>query len=122
VTASPRILDSGWGSIVAADVGELRDAKLWPGGGRAWDWNETGTHHVPGIQPADLEEVLDHGASVVVLSRGRDVRLLTPETTMEWLAVLGVEVHVHETGAAIDRYNSLVDRGASVGGLFHTTC
>jgi hypothetical protein len=26
-----------------------RDAKLFPGGSREWNWRETGTEHVPGI-------------------------------------------------------------------------
>ena len=46
-----------------------KDAKLFPGGSREWNWRETGTEHVPGIQPADVQELLDHGAKVVVLSR-----------------------------------------------------
>jgi NAD(P)-dependent dehydrogenase (short-subunit alcohol dehydrogenase family) len=41
-----------------------------PGGGREWNWLETGTHHNPGIQIAEVEELLEHGAGVVVLSRG----------------------------------------------------
>ena len=51
-------------------VGSGRDYKLYPGGGREWDWKETDTHHVPGIQPADVEELLAHGSKVIVLSRG----------------------------------------------------
>ena len=50
--------------------GSLKDAKLYPGGARAWDWRETGTRHDPGIQPTDVAELLDHGAEVVVLSTG----------------------------------------------------
>jgi hypothetical protein len=56
-------------------LGIGKDFKLYPGGGREWDWNETGTRHVPGIQPADVEELFAHGATVVVLSRGMDLRL-----------------------------------------------
>ena len=35
-------------------LGSGKDFKLCPGGGRQWDWGETNTEHVPGIQPADL--------------------------------------------------------------------
>ena len=103
-------------------LGRLRDAKLWPGGGRGWDWNETGTHHRPGIQPADVAELLEHGADVVVLSRGREMRL---ETTSEVLSLLGarqVEVVREETGAAIGEYNRLAAAGRRVGALLHSTC
>jgi hypothetical protein len=36
-------------------LGKGKDFKLWPGGGRPRDWRETGTHQVPGIQPADVQ-------------------------------------------------------------------
>ena len=34
------------------------------------DWKETGTAHKPGILPADVAELLDHGATTIVLSQG----------------------------------------------------
>jgi hypothetical protein len=59
----------------------FKDAKLFPGGAREWDWRETGTGHVPGIQPGDIQELLDHGATVLVLSQGMWGRLgVCPET------------------------------------------
>jgi len=67
---SPRITHLEWGRIDAEGLARAHDVKLWPGGGRAWDWSETGTHHVPGIQIADVEELLEEGARIVVLSRG----------------------------------------------------
>ncbi len=103
-------------------LGEGKDFKLWPGGGRPWDWRETGTEHHPGIQPADVAELLEHGAEIVVLSRGRELRLQTASSTLEELASLGVEVRQEETQAAIDTYNELARRGLKVGGLFHSTC
>lgn len=48
----------------------FKDAKIFPGGAREWDWRETGTRHAPGIQPADVQELIEHGAKAVVLSRG----------------------------------------------------
>ena len=119
---SPRVGANGWGYIEAQGVGRLRDAKLWPGGGRAWDWNETGTRHQPGIQPADVRELLDHGAEVVVLSRGRECRLEVCAETMALLEEANVEVAHEETGAAIDAYNRLAADGRRVAALFHTTC
>jgi len=119
---SPRVREDGWGFVEVDGVGRLRDAKLWPGGGRAWDWNETGTHHRPGIQPADLAELLEHRPDVVVLSRGRELRL---ETTPEALSLLdagGVETVRAETGAAIEAYNRLAGAGRRVAALLHTTC
>ena len=49
---------------------------------REWDWNETGTQHDPGIQPADVDELLAHDPEVIVLSRGRELRLQTQPQTL----------------------------------------
>jgi hypothetical protein len=48
---SPRIDRVEWGKLVIADH-TFRDAKLFPGGTREWNWRETNTHHVPGVQRA----------------------------------------------------------------------
>ena len=56
--SSPAITHLSWGKLEVADHGTFKDAKLWPGGARAWDWSETGTRHEPGIQPADVAELL----------------------------------------------------------------
>ena len=67
---SPRIMALAWGRIEVEGAATLRDAKLFPGGAREWDWRETGTECTAGIQPADVCELLDHGATTIVLSRG----------------------------------------------------
>jgi len=116
------VVDDGWGFVDVDGLGRLRDAKLWPGGGRGWDWNETGTHHRPGIQPADLAELLDHDADVIVLSRGRQLRLETTPEALVLLAERRVELIRDETGAAIGEYNRLAAAGRRVAALLHSTC
>ena len=120
---SPRVVSIAWGRMyVSGSIGKVKDVKLWPGGGRAWDWGETGTRHSPGIQLADIEELLDHGATTVVLSRGMDEKLGVPDVTVRALEDRGIEVHVAETRAAVDIYNKLISNSVRVGGLFHSTC
>lgn len=120
---SPRITHISWGCLEIEDRDQpFKDAKLYPGGARAWDWNETGTSHTPGIQPADVEELLEHGASVVVLSRGMNERLKVKSETLEMLDARNVETHVLQTEKAVERYNELQEAHESVGGLFHSTC
>jgi hypothetical protein len=102
-------------------LGTGKDFKLWPGGGRVWDWNETGTRHVPGIQTADVEELVANGARTIVLSRGMLLRLQVPMETLTWLTQRGVAVHVCENDTAVELYNGLRELQA-VGGLFHSTC
>ena len=118
---SPRITHISWGRMDVEDLGTGRDFKLYPGGGREWDWTETGTHHVPGIQPADVQELLDHGSKVVILTRGMQLVLQICLETLQMLRDRGIRYHVEETNAAVELYNRLAQTDA-VGGLFHSTC
>ena len=121
-TKSLLITEISWGRMVVEGVGDGKDFKLWPGGGRAWDWGETDTHHVPGIQPADVQELLDHGCQAIVLSQGMLRKLQTCQETLDLLASHGIAVHVAESNEAVEIYNDLVRREKVVGGLFHSTC
>lgn len=118
---SPRIIHIAWGEMKVEGIGSGKDFKLYPGGGREWDWNETNTRHVPGIQPSDLEELLDKGSKVIVLSRGMQLVLQTCPETLEMLEKKRIPVYVEETKAAVELYNRLAGQEA-VGGLFHSTC
>ena len=120
---SPRITHISWGCLeIEGRDQPFKDAKLYPGGARKWDWNETGTSHSPGIQPADVEELLEHGAKVVVLSRGMNQRLQVKSETLQMLDDKGIEAYVLPTEAAAERYNDLQAAQRPVGGLFHSTC
>jgi hypothetical protein len=118
---SPRIVALAWGKIEVEGAGTFRDAKLFPGGARAWDWRETGTEHTPGIQPADVRELLDHGATAVVLSQGMLKRLRICPETLKLLKQQGVGAYVLPTQDAVDLYNDL-RKAERVAGLFHTNC
>ena len=82
---SPKNLAVSWGQLEVDGLSTGKDFKLFPGGGRAWDWNETGTRHKPGIQPADVEELISHGATTVVLSQGMDMKLHVDQATLTFL-------------------------------------
>jgi hypothetical protein len=122
VPQSPRILRVSWGELEVEGIGIGRDYKLYPGGGREWDWTETNTHHVPGIQPADVEELLEKGSRIIVLSRGMQLALQICPETMQMLLGRSISVYVDETRAAIETYNVLAVQQQPVGGLFHSTC
>ena len=119
---SPAIEHLSWGVMQIHALGTGKDVKLWPGGGRSWDWRETNTQHVPGIQVADIAELIDHGAKVIVLSRGMQLVLQTSPETIAWLEQHGMKYHVLETREAAKLYNELAGQGVAVGGLFHSTC
>ena len=117
---SPRITNLAWGRL-EVEGGIFKDAKLFPGGARAWDWNETGTRHEPGIQPGDVEELLERGTTAIVLSKGFYGRLgVTPEA-LQMLEDRGVAAHVRQTEEAIALYNELRET-QKVGALIHSTC
>jgi hypothetical protein len=68
-----------------------------------------------------VAELLDHGAEVVVLSKGVWERLRVCPETLALLKQRGVATEVLQTEAAARRYNELRETGP-VGGLFHSTC
>ena len=119
---SPRIKHVSWGQLdVEGQAEPYKDAKLFPGGSRDWNWRETGTGHSPGIQVADVQELLDHGARVVVLSRGMAECLHVPRETLDFLRQHQITAHVLPTKEAVALYNKLAETEL-IGGLFHTTC
>jgi hypothetical protein len=119
---SPRIKSVSWGRLeVEGKAKPYKDAKLFPGGSRAWNRRETGTGHNPGIQIADAQELLDHGARMVVLSRGMAECLQVPQETLDFLKEHQIGAHVLPTKEAVTLYNKLAET-EPVGGLFHTTC
>jgi hypothetical protein len=119
---SPRIKHVSWGRLeVEGNAEPYKDAKLYPGGSCEWNWRDTGTSHRPGIQVADVRELLDHGSQVVVLSRGMAECLQVPHETLEFLRQHQIAVHVLPTKDAAALYNKLAQT-EPVGGLFHTTC
>jgi hypothetical protein len=118
---SPLITHFSWGRLEVEGGRRFKDVKLFPGGSREWDWSETGTDHVPGIQPADVEELLEHGAKVVVLSQGIYERLQVCSETFDMLKQRGVGFYMLQTEQAVELYNKLREKEA-VAGLFHSTC
>jgi hypothetical protein len=119
---SPRIIGVSWGRLeVEGEAEPYRDAKLFPRGSREWTWRETRTAHKPGIQIADVQELLEHGSKVVVLSRGIAECLDVPRETLDFLKERQIPVHVLSTQHAVALYNKLAQT-EPVGGLFHTTC
>ncbi len=119
-SSSPHITHLKWGQI-EVEGQRYKDAKLFPGGSREWDWRETGTHHQPGIQPADVSELLEKGAKVLILSQGMWNRLQVCPQTIQMLKEQGIEVHILQTELAAKLYNNLRET-YPVGGLFHSTC
>lgn len=121
MAASPAITDDSWGRV-EADGQTFKDVKLWPGGCRGWDWNETGTSHDAGVQPSDVAEVLDHGATHVIIGLGRERRLRVAADTEALLDDRAIACEALATDGAIARYDELRRGGTAVGALIHSTC
>jgi hypothetical protein len=68
-----------------------------------------------------VAELLEHGAEVVVLSRGVLERLDVCPETLDLLRHKGIPAHVLATEDAVRLYNELATQ-QKVGGLFHSTC
>lgn len=118
---SLRITRLSWGQVEIEGDRTFKDVKLYPGGCRDWNWNETGTGHTPGIQPADILELLEHDCQEVVLSQGVLGRLKIQPETLALLEERNVKVHVLRTKEAVQLYNRLCPT-QPVGALIHSTC
>eukprot|EP01112_Ceratiomyxa_fruticulosa_P014879 TRINITY_DN4316_c0_g1_i2.p1 TRINITY_DN4316_c0_g1~~TRINITY_DN4316_c0_g1_i2.p1 ORF type:complete len:188 (-),score=53.47 TRINITY_DN4316_c0_g1_i2:108-617(-) len=119
---SPLIESVVWGAIVVEGKGKGKDWKIFPNGAREWNWGETGTSHSPGIQIADIQELLDNGANFIVLSSGLEAVLQTKQETIDFLQRESIKFEILKTPKAVDTYNELAKKGMHVGGLFHSTC
>ena len=119
------ITELSWGKMevqIDEKQRDFKDCKLWPGGGREWNWAETGTHHSPGIQPADIEEILEYGVDVLILTRGQFGRLNVSAETEALLRAREIQYHIEKTKMAVTLFNDLTKQGKRVGGVFHSTC
>jgi len=124
-TETSLITHISWGHMEVKTNGQtlsFKDCKVWPGGVKKWDWNLTGTRHRPGIQPADIEEILTQGVEVMILSRGMQLMLYTCPETEQILRSRNIEYHIEETKQAVNLFNKLTSEGKKVGGIFHSTC
>jgi hypothetical protein len=122
MSKSLRIVSSRWGRLEVEKLGAGRDFKLWPGGGRSWDWTEFGTGHRKGVQPGELDELIENGCRFIILTTGRMRRLKISEKTVQRARKEKVRLIIVSTGKGVKLYNELVEQGAAVGGLFHSTC
>ena len=104
-TYSPRITRLSWGRL-ETESGVFKDVRLYPGGVEE-DWNETGTSHDPGIQPADVERLLERGSTVVILSRGFHERLGVAPETLKMLEEREIPAHIVQTEDAARLYEEL---------------
>ena len=121
VSISPKITKLSWGKIEIDGNKVFKDVKLFPGGCREWNWQETDTQHSPGIQFFDVQELLDNGAEIVVLSRGVLGRLKVQKEIVAKLESESIVVYILKTKEAVKLYNDL-SKTEKVGALIHTTC
>ncbi|XP_018591682.1 mth938 domain-containing protein isoform X2 [Scleropages formosus] len=104
--SSPEIASLSWGHMkVKGCASSYKDCK-----------------HYPGVQPADLEEILKKGVDILVIGRGMSEALQVPSSTLDYVRQQGVNVKVFQTEKAVREYNTLAGQGAKVGGVFHSTC
>lgn len=122
--AAPRITHIEWGKTQVTEtngtVNTYVDCKLSPAGSEKWDWKQTNMHHHPGVQVADVKELIT--ADIIVISRGMELVLETMPETITYLKSLGKEYYVLQSEEAVKKYNELVDAGKKVAALIHSTC
>ena len=120
-----RISHISWGTIeitVNTETFKFKDCKIWPGKAKEWDWRLTKTRHTPGIPPQDIDEILNEGVEIIILSKGMECMLNTCPETEQLLQSKNIEYYKAETTIAVNLFNEFSARGKNVGGIFHSTC
>ena len=110
-----------WGRIVDASGRVFRDVRLFPGGVEEWDWRRTGTRHDPGTQIADLADLVATKPDVVILSRGVDLILQVPRSTVDFARSHAATVLVLQSEEAAGEYNRRIAKERVIA-LLHSTC
>ena len=97
------------GRIQVSFLGEksiYADAIIWPIGHKNWDWNLSDTHHDPGIQLSNVQElVIDYECNFVILSKGFDNILQTSNEAINWLETNKINYAILNSLDAIELYN-----------------
>tara|TARA_B100000315_G_C14391728_1_gene502304 strand:- start:337 stop:711 length:375 start_codon:yes stop_codon:yes gene_type:complete len=122
---SPFIKKQVWGWVeIEGQRVSFKDAKLFPGGSRERDWTETGTgtHHNPGIQVADIQELLDNDATTLILSNGEWGYQEVGPDTIYHLEQNKIPYHSLKAPAAVKLNNNLCGKLERVGALIYSTC
>jgi hypothetical protein len=110
-----------WGQIVVSSGRTFKDVRLFPGGVEEWDWRKTGTRHDPGIQTADLADLVTTKPDLVILSRGVDLVLQVPQATVDFARSHAATVLVLQSEQAVAEYNRRITSKRVVA-LIHSTC
>ena len=135
----PLRLRHTWGLMQAANdrcvwrmtesPSSFKDCKAWvtdSGVATVKEWVvesvQSGKGRRPGVRVADVEEIVDAGVGIVVISQGVSGKLQCPAETLEFLERSKVQVVRLTTPNAVTKFNELVAEGRAVGGLFHSTC
>jgi hypothetical protein len=117
-----RITHLSWGRIEVEGGRTCKDAKLWPGGVREWDWNETGTRHRPGFSLRMSRNSWSTGPRWWCYPEASSKHCrFCPETLELLLKNKGIPAHVLQTEGAVRLHNELAEK-QRVAGLFHSTC
>ena len=119
-----------WGKTevtsLSGETFSFSDCKIWScgdsGGVNVWDWNSTNTHHVPGVQISDAEDLVKRNIDILILSRGMDLVLQVPTKTIDYFRSKGLDVLVLQSQSAVDKFNELTQQGKHVGLVLHSTC
>jgi hypothetical protein len=122
---NPKVSHLEWGKIVIGDGSDscsYKDCKVFFGGARKWDWNETHTRHDPGIQVGDVQDLIAQGAETFVLSQGMQGVLQITDDVKRYLDEHNLPYEVALTKEAVEIFNTLLSLGKKPAALFHSTC
>lgn len=81
-------------------------------------WRAEGHH----LSLGDLQWVLARKPRALIIGQGYFGRMRLAEPAVKELESRGFQVEAAKTGAAVERFNTLLKMGIDVAGAFHLTC
>lgn len=96
------------------------DVIIYPGRVDSSWWRKEGHN----LQTVDLSEVIQDKPQIMVIGTGAYGVMSVSKDALSYLKSEGIEVHVAETGKAVDLFNRLqkVENGKTVIAALHLTC
>lgn len=114
--ACPKIKSWRWGAIDVDGI-EYPDVKIFPNHAANWEWLESDTSE---IRRTDVEELLQHDCTYIIISRGINCCLDVGFDTYKLLLKRDIDFLITDTVNAIWRYQEAIKEGHLVGALIHT--
>lgn len=81
-------------------------------------WRNSGHNLIPD----DIRKVLDFKPTDIIIGTGAFGVMKVPQSTINEIENLGINLHIEKTGKAVDTFNTLIKTDKKIVACLHLTC